>query len=267
MPVKTSLKVFMAVMPLTMIMLMASLIMAKASPQNTTQTLLDSTDNRVHDFASVEVLPSFPGGIEKFYAFLDKNYHFSKEAREHGVSGRVTMSFIVEKDGSLSNIKVLRDLGMGTGEEAIRILEQSPKWKPGIQNGELVRVAFTMPIMLNLKATGKTIDNNVYQETMDMKPVFPGGTKKFNAFTRENYKYTDAMIRQNLQGLVLVSFIVEKDGSLSDIKVLRDLGYGTGAEAIRVLKLSPKWTPGMKNGSPVRCAFTMPVEINTTWAE
>ncbi|MXV51625.1 TonB family protein [Pedobacter sp. HMF7647] len=109
-------------------------------------------DNGVHDFASVEVLPEFPGGMNKFYDYVGKKYRYPAQAQEQGVSGRVTVSFIVEKDGSLTDIKVLRDLGMGTGEEAVRLLKSSPKWKPGIQNGRPVRVAYTIPIMLNLEA-------------------------------------------------------------------------------------------------------------------
>ena len=71
-------------------------------------------------------------------------------AREQGVSGKVIMQFVVERDGSLTDIKVLRDLGLGTGEEAVRLLKSMPKWKPGIQNGRPVRVAYTLPFSLNL---------------------------------------------------------------------------------------------------------------------
>ena len=71
-------------------------------------------------------------------------------AREQGVSGKVIMQFVVERDGSLTDIKVLRDLGLGTGEEAIRLLKSMPKWEPGVQNGRPVRVAYTLPFALNL---------------------------------------------------------------------------------------------------------------------
>lgn len=108
-------------------------------------------DNGIRDFASVEVLPEFPGGgMPAFIKFLSKNYRYPAMAREQGVSGRVIMSFVVEKDGSLTDIKVIRDLGLGTGEEAIRLLKSSPKWKPGIQNGRPVRVAYTLPFKLDL---------------------------------------------------------------------------------------------------------------------
>ncbi|WP_256010712.1 energy transducer TonB [Desertivirga xinjiangensis] len=109
-------------------------------------------DNSVHDFATIEVQPEFPGGIQKFYDYVGKTYNYPAAAKEQGVSGRVILSFVVEKDGSLTDIKVLRDLGMGTGEEAIRVLKKSKKWNPGIQNGRPVRVNYTIPILLNLEA-------------------------------------------------------------------------------------------------------------------
>jgi protein TonB len=68
---------------------------------------------------------------------------------------------------------------------------------------------------------------------------------------------------EGLYGKVIVSFVIDTDGSLVDIKVIKDLGYGTGKEAIRVLKLCPKWTPAVHNGKPVRSEFTLPISINT----
>ena len=88
--------------------------------------------------------------MKKFYEFVGKNYRYPAMAREQGVSGKVIMQFVVERDGSLTDIKVLRDLGLGTGEEAVRLLKSVPRWKPGIQNGRAVRVAYTLPLSLNL---------------------------------------------------------------------------------------------------------------------
>ncbi|EOR93818.1 Ferric siderophore transport system, periplasmic binding protein TonB [Arcticibacter svalbardensis MN12-7] len=93
----------------------------------------------------------YPGGLSKFYLYIGKNYIYPASARESGVSGRIVMSFIVEKDGSLTDIKVLKDMGMGTGEAAIRLLEKTIKWRAGVQNGRAVRVQYTLPIMLNLE--------------------------------------------------------------------------------------------------------------------
>jgi protein TonB len=102
-------------------------------------------------------------------------------------------------------------------------------------------------------------DNLIYDiKGLDLKPDFPGGRDEFFKFIAKNYRTPDV---KKLNGKVYVTFIIEKDGSLTDIKVLRDIGYGTGKEAIRVLELSPKWSPGEQNGKKVRCTFSLPIAI------
>jgi len=103
-------------------------------------------------FTSVEEPPQPIGGLEEFYKYIGENANFSKEAYPDSGSNsnvRVLVSFIVEADGSLSSIKSLKDPGYGTFEETKRLLENAPKWKPGIQNKRPVRVQFTLPIQLN----------------------------------------------------------------------------------------------------------------------
>lgn len=100
-------------------------------------------DNSIYNTAGIEVKPDFPGGMEKFYKFVGKNYQVPEE---EGLKGKVFVSFVVEKDGSLTDIKVIRDIGYGTGKEAIRVLKSCPKWNPGEQNGKKVRVLYSLPI-------------------------------------------------------------------------------------------------------------------------
>ena len=102
-------------------------------------------DNNVHNLAGIEQKPEYPGGIEKFYAFVGKNY---VAPEEEGLKGKVYVTFVVEKDGSLTDIKVVRDIGYGTGKEAIRVLNKCPKWIPGEQNGKKVRVLYSLPITI-----------------------------------------------------------------------------------------------------------------------
>ncbi|AMR31144.1 energy transducer TonB [Mucilaginibacter sp. PAMC 26640] len=97
-------------------------------------------------FTAVEKQPTFPGGEGGFGKYLSKNLRYPAIARENNVQGRVVLTFVVERDGSLTDIKVLRPLGSGTDEEAIRVLKSSPKWSPGIQNGRPVRVQYSIPI-------------------------------------------------------------------------------------------------------------------------
>jgi protein TonB len=101
-------------------------------------------------FTSVEQVPEFPGGLDAFGRFLGKNIHYPAVARENGTQGRVIVSFVCEKDGSLTDVKVARGIGDGCDEEAVRVIKSSPKWKPGIQNGRPVRVAYSVPIAFTL---------------------------------------------------------------------------------------------------------------------
>lgn len=105
-------------------------------------------------------------------------------------------------------------------------------------------------------------ENIIYNSNdIEVQPSYPGGIDEFRKFVARNYK-GPKNIGRSLMGQVLVQFVVEKDGSLSDIKVLRDLGYGTGAEAVRVLKISKKWNPGILNGKPVPVKYVWPITIN-----
>ena len=111
----------------------------------TEATALDDTP-----FSVVEIEPMFPGGMEAFSRYVRENYRYPAQAAAHGVKGKVILTFIVECDGSLTAIKVIRDLKFGTGEEAVRLLKASPKWRAGVQNGRPVRVAYTLPIGLDI---------------------------------------------------------------------------------------------------------------------
>jgi protein TonB len=102
-------------------------------------------DNNIYNTAGIEVKPDFPGGMAKFYKFVGNNY---RTPEEEGLAGKVYVTFVVEKDGSLTDIKVVRDIGYGTGKEAIRVLKSCPKWNPGEQNGKKVRVLYSLPITI-----------------------------------------------------------------------------------------------------------------------
>ena len=102
-------------------------------------------DNNIYGTAGIEVTPEFPGGLQKFYKYVGKNFQVPEE---DGLKGKILVTFVVEKDGSLTDIKVVRDLGYGTGKEALRVLKACPKWNPGEQNGKKVRVQYSLPISI-----------------------------------------------------------------------------------------------------------------------
>ena len=102
-------------------------------------------------FTVVENDPEFPGGMEALYKYLQTSIKYPTIAKENNITGRVYVTFVVEKDGSIANPRILRDIGGGCGQEAIRVVKAMPKWKPGKQRGKAVRVQFNLPVSFNLQ--------------------------------------------------------------------------------------------------------------------
>ncbi|MGZ3755352.1 MAG: TonB family protein [Mucilaginibacter sp.] len=108
----------------------------------------------------------------------------------------------------------------------------------------------------SISTSGKVFD------VVERRPEFPGGMTAFFRFIGETLKYPAAMRENNVQGKAYISFIIEKDGSISDVRSLRDPGYGAGEEAVRTISLSPRWNPGIQNGQPIRVQFTVPINFS-----
>jgi protein TonB len=102
-------------------------------------------------FTIVEKMPEFPGGTEKLFRYLGKNIEYPPMAKDAGIKGKVYVTFVIDKDGSIADVKVLRGIGGGCDEEAIRVVKGMPKWSPGKQRGKSVRVQYNLPINFILK--------------------------------------------------------------------------------------------------------------------
>ncbi len=102
-------------------------------------------------FTVVESMPEFPGGETKLYRYLRQNIEYPQIANESGIQGRVFVTFVVEKDGSITDVQVLRGIGGGCDEEAVRVVKSMPKWKAGKQRGKPVRVQYNLPIKFTLQ--------------------------------------------------------------------------------------------------------------------
>lgn len=110
-------------------------------------------DDKVYSFASIEKKPQFPGGNDKIMSYVAKNFRYPAIARENNIQGTVYVQFTIEKDGSVSSVKAVRggDLGGGLAEEAVRVVQSMPDWTPGEQNGQKVKVSYTLPIFARLQ--------------------------------------------------------------------------------------------------------------------
>lgn len=122
---------------------------------NTTEDLppenpvVDPDEGKV--FTIVEEMPTFPGGEEKMLEYIARNIKYPPVARENNITGRVYVSFVVDKDGKIKEAKILRGIGGGCDEEALRVVKSMPDWKAGRQNGRSVQVQFNLPVNFTLK--------------------------------------------------------------------------------------------------------------------
>ena len=115
------------------------------------KTVVSQKDQKEEPFDVVEDMPAFPGGMEAMIQFISSNIQYPADAQKQKVDGRVMVNFVVEKDGSITEVKVIKPTFPSLDAEAIRVVKAMPKWKPGYQRGQAVRVQFTMPINFSLK--------------------------------------------------------------------------------------------------------------------
>jgi TonB family protein len=344
---------------------------------------INTSDSKVDSIYKVaEKMPMFPGGELEMFKFIKANLKYPESEKLAKISGKCYIGFVVEKDGSISDVRVLKGVtgGPGCDEEAKRVVLMMPEWIPGEQNGEKVRVSFNLPVkftlkivpqendtlyfnlldqlctkeeseyyrlvynrekgylvkewsskndmlkmvaecsqfdpliiegkatyysdngeknsegkVVNKKRVGKWIfwgpeikdslvisifadgtykniyvpeghlDNNEYDVAYkyEIMPVFPGGEMEMMKFIMNHVRYPDAEMNRGISGTCYVTFVVEKDGSITDVRVLRGVkgGLGCDIEAMRVIRQMPKWTPGTQLGKPVRVQFNLPIKF------
>jgi TonB family protein len=179
-------------------------------------------------FMPVDKTPEFPGGNDALIKFLGKELKYPKEARDQGISGVVVSRFVVEKDGSISNPVIIRDIGGGCGEEVLRVISTMPKWKPGEQRGQPVRVQFNLPVS--------------FRFTDDEVTNFAGTPEEQDAvmaYYKKHIHYTSSMRASKTQGIVILRAKVKKSGKIGKSRIIKSLGPEFDKEAQRVVKNMP----------------------------
>lgn len=173
------------------------------------------------------------------------------------------LSFLLLCTISFSQNKISKT----TNNQTKEVVKVEPKLEDKIITTRIIDSDFDAVISPDVESshTLKPDENTIYNSAgIEVKPEFPGGAEKMNLFISKNLKYSDEMIKNEIKGKVYASLIVEKDGSLSDVKIIRDCGYNTGKMAIEIVKKMPKWHPGIQNGKNVRCTFLFPIIIDAT---
>ncbi|MDD2474336.1 MAG: TonB family protein [Dysgonamonadaceae bacterium] len=370
---------YLSILPLALLLITANSVYAQQNepkeeakpPQEQDPVKKESKSDEI--FVVVEKQPSFKGNVKAMMEFIEKEMKYPVIAKENGIQGRVIVNYIIEKDGSLSDVQIVRGVDPSLDKEAIRIIEAMPKWNPGLQRDERVRVRYTLPISFKLDENEDTSEmttvsikilkdkerdevivrgydsmnkasreslikklengNPLYivddvkmikgfrlnsiiptkiesisvlkdksalevygeegkdgvilitlkdktktptkkPETIDSKrksdrddvfmvvenqPEFPGGVQALMKFLGDNIKYPVEAHKNGIEGRVITSFIVNKDGSVSDIEIVRGVDPLLDAEAIRVIEMMPLWKPGTQKEEAVNVSFKMPV--------
>ena len=230
-------------------------------------------------FEVVEKMPVFPnGGMPGLMKYLSDNIRYPEAAKVAGIQGRVTVVFVVDKDGSITNVKTLRGVDAELDKEAIRVISSMPKWIPGMQKGKAVKVRYTVPVMFRLpnkpvegkvneivvKGVAKPSDNvtgDVY-EAVEQMPEFPGGMAGLMQYITKNLRYPEEAKAKGIQGRVTVRVVVNTEGKVTNAEVLRSVDPVLDAEALRVASSLPDWKPGMQDGKPVNVRFIFPVAFS-----
>jgi len=262
-------------------------------------------------FKVVEEMPRFPGcedlggdvaekkrcADKKMLEFVYRNIKYPDQAQKQGIQGTAVVRFVVNKDGSISQPEIVRSLGGGADQEVLRVLNAMPKWVPGKQRGETVRVQFMLPVRFMLdeeqqkeeslqnEAIAKdkpqtpsaqmTVDGEEVFKVVEEMPRFPGcqeqglepselkkcSDRKMLEFIYSNIDYPAEARNAGVQGTAVVQFIVDKTGQIRDPRIVRSIGGGTDEEIIALVSEMPQWIPGKQRGRKVNVQFNLPIRF------
>ena len=254
------------------------------------------------NFTAVEIQASFagPGTI---FQFIANNLNYPANAAKNHIQGKVIIQFTVQTSGAVDKVTVLRSVSPDLDNEAVRVIKLSI-WHPAVQNGRKIAVNFAIPITFkitqpvsnnviaesklatdtsaqetpkttsdndllnqsNPQATQKpdfSINPNIIFTAVENPPNYPGGSEKLHDYVDLYLKH----VHNQYEGQEIVQFVVEKDGSLSNLKVLRGINPDADALAITIMKNCPKFNPGMQNGHVVRVYYTVALKFTTQPSE
>jgi TonB family protein len=233
---------------------------------------------------NVDNFPDIYGGKEEMKRFLHDHLIYPAADLKSKKEGTVKLNFVVTKEGKTVNIKVTESISADIDKEAVRLLKLID-WIPSRKEGTLVNVDYNLNIPFSVSKYKKAIkergfDTSLYidmpadtslgiYEKAERASSFNNPDKTFSEFVYANLEYPEAALKQNIEGNVKLSFVVEPDGQVSDIKILNEgVGGGCNNEAIRVIGLT-KWKPAVLEGKYIRYRmfFTMNFAVKNAFKD
>ncbi len=239
---------------------------------------------------SAEVFPQWPGckaemgdcSKSKISEFIISNLRVPDEAKAQGAGGVVMVEFVIEKNGNIGEVRTLLDPGFGLGKEAVRVVslmnEKKIKWTPAEDKGKRIPFRYMTPVSFNLArpvevskkiAVEQVVTEEVY-DVVDVMPRYAGCEPSVTdtmdctfmnmiSHIQTNLKYPDTAQTVGVQGPVVVEFVVDSRGLVTEPTVIKSLGFGCDEEAVRVISLMPIWQPGLMAGIPVSVRMVIPI--------
>lgn len=221
-----------------------------------------------------DIEPMYAGGSQAMTRFISTSLRYPREAADNDIQGLVVYNFVVELDGTLSDFEIMHRAHPLLDAEALRIIQSMPAWRPAVYKGKSVRARQYVPMYFKLNKDGfrsstaaqqrkvMPVDPNEEIFTIvDQMPQFPTGNDGLGRFISEYIRYPSRAKDEGIQGRILCSFIVRKDGAISNVEIVNGLDNDLDNEALRVLSMMPKWTPGKNNNETVSVKCILPIDF------
>jgi TonB family protein len=250
----------------------------------------------------VDYMPHWPG-CEKFanaderttcsntkiVEFIQQNLKYPEAAHKAGIEGTAVIKFVVDTDGGIIDSEILKDPGSGCGAEALRVVQMMPRWVSGKKDGQPVKVEMKLPMKFKLSdekpkdESASSTESSNSQENLypsgevEYMPHWPGcetiakaderkrcSDTKILEFIQQNLKYPEAARKAGVEGVAIIKYVVDTDGSIIDAEIVRNPGSGTGEEALRVVQMMPRWVPRKIDGKPMKVEMYIPIKFKWT---
>lgn len=206
--------------------------------------------------------------------YIYDNIELSESAKQREVIGLNVASFVIEKDSTISNIRIIRSFDSAADSAVLKVLKEMPKWRPGQQRNRPERVKFNLPIRFRHYPQW-LIDSFEYSifTIVDDKPTFDtcdNAVDKFGECTKasienfiiQNMEYPETALKNKVEGRCVVKFVVEKDSTLSNFRIVQGTDTELDDEALRMMKLLPNFQPAICRGVPVRNEMRVVIDFN-----
>jgi TonB family protein len=263
--------------------LIALLVLIYACDTTNPEELLNSTASS----QIKEVVEEMPAPVSGLLQDISQKITYPEKARKEHIEGIVFVQFVVKKDGSVDQAKVINGIGYGCDEEAVKAVRNS-KWNPGKEQGKPVDVRLVLPVafalsdqkrvdLLNRSIARPAIEGQNQQTDENQLPpppppriVYPvaevqpqptGGMSVLMRYLNENIRYPEEASKKGIEGKVVVEFVVNTDGSIDEVEVRKGISKECDEEAVRVVKAMSAWKPGVDKGEPVNVRMALPINF------